>query len=420
MDNTAPNMTDKDLGDSRFTADALGHLAGTHNFVLGKNFSLEDFVRIVQDSQQQLHWFGPEIEVPLIVIYTIIIIVGFLSNGCICYLILMRKSLRTVRNMFIMNLALSDMIMCIFCMPFTLVKLLLKNWSLGDVMCRMVPWLQAVNVFCSTITITAIALDRYQVIIAPSTAKDNTKRWSALMVILLIWFFSVLVGLPLLVYSHVDTKQYIQFIKYTMCLEEWPSALSRIIYGSCIMTLQFIIPIALIIITHWRICNFLKCRILMNPKTPSEMERAMKEAQTHRKNSTLLMAIALIFALCWFPLTLLNLLADLNYFIFMYKNFLLAFAIAHIFAMISACLNPIIYGWFNSTFRREFRNLVFFWKHPLHDLEQKGLMAHEPSPELHGLLMAAGGQNINYYKQVSARGHRVKAVSSWLLNYIIT
>ena len=92
------------------------------------------------------------------------------------------------------------------------------------------------------------------------------------------------------------------------------------------------------------------------------MNRAMKEAKRHRKNSTLLMAIAIMFAMCWFPLTLLNLLADMNYFIFMYKNFLLAFAVAHLVAMISACLNPIVYGWFNVNFRREFSRIVCFWR----------------------------------------------------------
>lgn len=93
-----------------------------------------------------------------------------------------------------------------------------------------------------------------------------------------------------------------------------------------------------------------------------EMNRAMKEAKRHRKNSTLLMAIAIIFAMCWFPLTLLNLLADMNHFIFMYKNFLLAFAVAHLVAMISACLNPIVYGWFNVNFRCEFSRIVCFWR----------------------------------------------------------
>ncbi len=110
-----------------------------------------------------------------------------------------------------------------------------------------------------------------------------------------------------------------------------------------------------------------------------EMNRAMKEASRHRKNSTLLMAIAIMFALCWFPLTLLNLLADYNHGIFMYNHFLLAFAVAHLVAMISACLNPIIYGWFNQNFRREFSRIVCFWRDDelFMDGEKRQLVAKE-------------------------------------------
>ena len=91
------------------------------------------------------------------------------------------------------------------------------------------------------------------------------------------------------------------------------------------------------------------------------------------------MAIAIMFALCWFPLTLLNLMADYNAGIFMYKNFLLAFAVAHLVAMISACLNPIIYGWFNVNFRREFSRIVCFWRDEqlFMDGEKRQLVARE-------------------------------------------
>ena len=140
-------------------------------FQLGRNFSFLEFQRIVEENRRQLHWFDQSIEVPLICAYVIIMLFGLIGNGCICYVIMRCKSLRTARNMFIINLAASDMVMCLLCMPFTLVKLLLKNWTLGDAMCRMVPWLQAVNVFSSTITITAIALDRYHVIVSPSAYK---------------------------------------------------------------------------------------------------------------------------------------------------------------------------------------------------------------------------------------------------------
>ena len=138
---------------------------------LGTNFSFHDYLKIIQENRAQSHWFSTSIEVPLVCVYVLIILFGLLGNGCVCYVIIRKRTLRTSRNMFIMNLAVSDMIMCLLCMPFTLMKLLLKNWPLGDAMCRLVPWLQAVNVFASTITIVAIALDRYHVIIYPSSLK---------------------------------------------------------------------------------------------------------------------------------------------------------------------------------------------------------------------------------------------------------
>ena len=73
---------------------------------------------------------------------------------------------------------------------------------------------------------------------------------------------SILLGLPLLVYSRLEDKEYIHFVSYRMCLEEWPSSTARTIYASIIMLLQFVIPVIILIIVHWRICNFLKTRIL--------------------------------------------------------------------------------------------------------------------------------------------------------------
>lgn len=343
---------------------------------LGENFTFEEFVKIVSENRQQRYWFGPSVEVPLIVVYVLIMSFGLFGNGLICYVIASRKKLRTVRNMFILNLAVSDIVMCVFCMPTTLIKLLLKNWPLGQALCSMVPWMQAVNVFVSTMTITAIAVDRYQVIVYQTTMKDGAKKCAAAVCILAIWVSSMLVALPLALYSKVVKQEYIHFVSYSMCLEEWPDLTTRSVYAGVVMLLQFVVPVLILITIHWRICNFLKCRIVFNPTTPMGINRAVKEAKRHRKNSTLLMTIAIMFALCWFPISLLNLLADFDYSIFMFKNFLLAFAVAHVVAMVSACLNPVVYGWFNSNFRREFTSIVCFWRDP-HSSDKNKLMPIE-------------------------------------------
>lgn len=50
-------------------------------------------------------------------------------------------------------------------MPLTLAEILSKYWPLGEnePLCKLIGTLQATSIFVSTISITAIALDRYQV-----------------------------------------------------------------------------------------------------------------------------------------------------------------------------------------------------------------------------------------------------------------
>jgi len=69
------------------------------------------------------------------------------------------------------------------------------------------------------------------------------------------------------------------------------------------------------------------------------------------------MAIALVFSITWLPLNVFNLFLDL------YNPFTrpedeekmaIIYATCHLIGMSSACANPFLYGWFNSTFRSEF------------------------------------------------------------------
>lgn len=73
---------------------------------------------------------------------------------------------------------------------------------------------------------------------------------------------SAVVGMPLAVYSRLDDREYIHFVSYRMCMEEWPSTTLRAVYAGVIMLLQFVVPVVVLIVIHWKICNFLKTRIL--------------------------------------------------------------------------------------------------------------------------------------------------------------
>lgn len=99
----------------------------------------------------------------LIAAYTVLIVLGSCGNGLVVVAVVRKPAMRTARNMFIVNLAVSDLVLCLVTMPLTLMEELTIYWPLGthDLPCKMLGALQATSIFVSTISITAIALDRY-------------------------------------------------------------------------------------------------------------------------------------------------------------------------------------------------------------------------------------------------------------------
>ena len=91
--------------------------------------------------------------------------------------------------------------MCLLAVPFTPLSGLLKSWVFGEALCHLVPMTLGVTVHVSTLTSTAIALDRYSFIVHPFKPRLNVR--SGLVLILAIWVVSVSISLPLAVYQKV-------------------------------------------------------------------------------------------------------------------------------------------------------------------------------------------------------------------------
>lgn len=62
----------------------------------------------------------PSVAAVFIVSYLLIFLLCMVGNGVVCYIVLRSKHMRTVTNLFILNLAVSDLLVGIFCMPTTL------------------------------------------------------------------------------------------------------------------------------------------------------------------------------------------------------------------------------------------------------------------------------------------------------------
>lgn len=78
----------------------------------------------------------------LILPYTIIFLLSIVGNVLVIITLTLNRSMRSVTNIFLLNLAVSDLLLGVFCMPFTLVGVLLKNFVFGPVMCHLISYLQ--------------------------------------------------------------------------------------------------------------------------------------------------------------------------------------------------------------------------------------------------------------------------------------
>jgi len=142
----------------------------------------EDGSSLGQDVMMTTSW----LRAMFVALYAAIFLVGLSGNSLVVYVVSRSAAMRTITNIFIANLAVSDIMMCLLAVPFTPAAALLRSWPFGDVMChvvpmtlgatrrgaardrgggvcclRGVPMTLGVSVHVSTLTSIAIAVDRY-------------------------------------------------------------------------------------------------------------------------------------------------------------------------------------------------------------------------------------------------------------------
>lgn len=158
------------LFESNSSRESAPSSPSNHEFKIAElfNFSLHEAFEIIIDHKKKVDQvFTPLTESVLIASYAALVSWGLVSNCLLCFVVTRQCTHKTMtnngpspRNLYIVNLAVADLLLCIVCMPFTLLSLLKRRWTLGPVMCKLVPIIQGSNIMVSSGTITAIAFDR--------------------------------------------------------------------------------------------------------------------------------------------------------------------------------------------------------------------------------------------------------------------
>lgn len=87
-------------------------------------------------------------KVIIYVLYTLIGTLGIAGNVMVCLVVARNSAMHTVTNVFIANLALSDILLCLFAVPFTPLYLISQKWTFGTLLCHLLPFAQGMYYPC--------------------------------------------------------------------------------------------------------------------------------------------------------------------------------------------------------------------------------------------------------------------------------
>ncbi|XP_062991693.1 neuropeptide Y receptor type 5 [Elgaria multicarinata webbii] len=252
MDSALKDSSNRTLGSENISAPSKG-----------SNFpTWEDYKSSVDDIQ----YF-------LIGLYTMISLAGFMGNLLIL-VALMKCKQKTIINFLIGNLAFSDILVVVFCSPFTLTSVLLDHWMFGKVMCHMMPFLQCVSVLVSTWMLISIAVVRYRLIRHPLSSNLTLKHGCYL--ILAIWTLGLGVCSPLLVFHKLvdlpDALGLEALNSKHVCVESWPSDWYRIAFTISLLLMQYILPLVCLTVSHTRVCKSVSSRLSVRENKLEENE----------------------------------------------------------------------------------------------------------------------------------------------------
>lgn len=85
-------------------------------------------------------WYSSgRVQIPL---YATILLLAIVGNTLVILTLVQNRRMRTITNVFLLNLAISDILLGVLCMPFTLIGTLLRDFIFGELMCKLLPYLQ--------------------------------------------------------------------------------------------------------------------------------------------------------------------------------------------------------------------------------------------------------------------------------------
>ncbi|KAM8952898.1 opsin-3-like [Pelodytes ibericus] len=272
-----------------------------------------------------------------------ILVLGSLYNSLVLLIFVKFDTIRTPINMILLNISVSDLLVCIFGTPFSFAASVSGGWMIGQQGCKWYGFCNALFGIVSLVSLSILSYERYLTVLQ-CTKPDVSNYRKAWLCIVGSWIYSLFWTLPPL----FGWSRYGLESSGTTCSVVWHSkSANNVSYIVCLFLFCLVLPLVIMIFCYTHIVKVIRdqvCRINLT-------------AAQKREQRLLVMVFCMVtcYLLCWMPYGLVSLITTFG------KPGIITPTVSivpSILAKSSTFINPLIYIFMNKQFYRCFVLLI--------------------------------------------------------------
>ena len=269
-----------------------------------------------------------------------------LAGNLLIFLALYRnRRLRNIANLYVLSLAVADVIVATFLFPFNAITSGLRKWPFGYNFAQFVSCIQLLWIGASVCTLILTTVNRYFCVVKPQRYSIFFSKKKATLSIILVWLVMCVIS-----FTVTFSSQFVYLWNPNVPILRIKTTKAGNIAYSCFGLL----PISIVVYGYGSVY-----RVLLrhnNAVAPSLQGANSSGAVRAQEIKSCRVLFATVFGFCttWFPWICLLMLE--NGFNISIPS--VALSIAMLLTSISAWINPVIYGVMNRAMRKEFQNIL--------------------------------------------------------------
>lgn len=111
-------------------------------------------------SQLRKPWLTETDFIPTVIIYGLAFIIGIIGNSLVIFAIVGDIKQRSNTTMFLLNLATSDILFLLVCIPCEISRHFIDHWKLGEFLCKFSGFVEMTTAVLTVLNLMSVSLER--------------------------------------------------------------------------------------------------------------------------------------------------------------------------------------------------------------------------------------------------------------------